>query len=185
MSLIPARSILEGDGSGLTGREFVRSDKGASRTCIISKLRGVRHGRVFVVTVGLAGDDLPITVAPEPGVGDVIMRLQILTEDGFGFVRVVTQNGRVANDPADDVLDLDGAGISRRQRGDVGDEFGFIERPPLFVGESAIVGEIFFPGRLVSGDDRVVKFLGAMDELGFRDRCVGGNHGSRKDEITK
>src|SRR5207253_7620082 len=96
------------------------------------------------------------------------------TEDGFGFVVVVAQNGGVANYPADDVVDLDGARISGRERGDVGDEFGFIEGAALFVGESAIVREIFFPRGLVSGNNRVVEFLRPPDELLLRDGRVGG-----------
>src|SRR5205807_2526123 len=107
MSLIPARSILDGDGSGLSGREFVTTDKIVKFFSV-----GFADRRVFIIAVGLAGDDLPIAIAPQPGVGDVITRLQVLTEDGFGFVGVVSQNSRVANDPADDVFDLNGAGIS-------------------------------------------------------------------------
>src|SRR5438876_2563972 len=109
MSLIPARSILGGDGPRLTGREFVLSN-------VVGKFLFVSFAdrRVFIITVGLAGDDLPFAVAPQPGVGDVVTRLQVLTEDGFGFVGVVTQHRRVANDPADDVVDLAGAGISFR-----------------------------------------------------------------------
>src|SRR5207253_7598416 len=100
------------------------------------------------------------------------------TEDGFGFVGVVTQNGRVANDPADDFVDLDGAGVSRRERGDVGDQFGLIESAAFLVGEGAIVSEIFFPRRLVSGNNRVVECWRSPDELSFRDWRVGGERGS-------
>src|SRR5438067_56445 len=112
MSLIPARSIFDGDRSGLAGRELIFPD-------VVGKFRfiGFADRWVFVITVGLAGDDLPVAVPMEPGVGDVITRLQVLTEDGFGFVGVVAQNRGVANDPANDVVDLDGAGISGRERG--------------------------------------------------------------------
>ena len=135
--------------------------------------------------MGLAGDDLPLVVAAQPGVGDVITRFHVLTEDGFGFVGAVTQNGGVANDPADDVVDLNRAGISRWQRSDVGHEFLFIERAPFLVGESAIVGEIFFSRRLVSRNNRVVEFLGAPDEFVLSNRRIGGERGHHQVEITK
>src|SRR5437762_13232955 len=143
---------------------------------------GFADRRVFVITVGLAGDDLPVAVPTEPSVGHVITRLQVLTEDGFGFISVVAQNRSVANDPADNVVDLDGARISGRERGDVGDEFGFIEGTALFVGESGIVCEIFFPRGLVSGNNRVVEFLRSPDELGFRDGQVGGTEEDREQQ---
>src|SRR4029077_20833736 len=83
------------DRSNLTGREFVRADE-------VSKLLfvGFAHGRVFIITVGPAGDDLPFAVAPQPGIGGVITRGLLLTEDDFGFVQVVAQHGRVADDLA-------------------------------------------------------------------------------------
>src|SRR5207302_11445309 len=104
MSLIPARSIVDCDRSGLAGRELIFPD-------VVGKFLfvGFADRRVFVITVGLAGDDLPVAVPTEPSVGHVITRLQVLTEDGFGFISVVAQNRSVANDPADDVVDLDRA----------------------------------------------------------------------------
>jgi hypothetical protein len=54
------------------------------------------------------------------------------------------------------------------------DQLRDYESASFFVGESAIVGEIFFPRSLVSGNNRVVKLLGAPDEVGFRDRRLGG-----------
>jgi hypothetical protein len=68
----------------------------------------------------LARDDLPIAVALQPGVSDVITRFQVLAEDRLGLVRVVTEYGRVANDPALGVYDFDGSRITSRQRGEVG-----------------------------------------------------------------
>ena len=38
----------------------------------------------------LTGNDLPIAIAFQPGVSDVIVRFQILAEDCLGLVRVVT-----------------------------------------------------------------------------------------------
>ena len=57
----------------------------------------------------LTGDDLPIAVALKPGVSDVITRFQILAEDCISLVGVVTENRGVFNDPALNLLDLDGS----------------------------------------------------------------------------
>jgi hypothetical protein len=69
----------------LTGRERVGAD-------VVSELSrvGLSHRRVFVVTVCLAGNDLPITVALQPGVGNMITRRQILAEDNLSLVGIVT-----------------------------------------------------------------------------------------------
>src|SRR5207249_9177248 len=146
------------DGSRLSRRQFVG-------TVVVSKLFriGFSHGGIFVVAMCLAGDDLPIAVALEPGVSDVITRLQVLAEDRLGLVSVVTEYGGVANNPALGVLDLNRSGIPRRHRGDVGDQFRFVEKASLLVGEDAVVGEVFFPRRLIAGNDGVVEFLSAMD----------------------
>ena len=129
---------------------------------------------VFVITVCLAGDDLPFAVAPQPGVGDVITRRQILAEDGFGFVGVVAQNSGVTDDPALDLVDLDGAGISGRHRRDVGNQFGFIERAAFLVGEDAVVGKIFFPRSLITRHDGVVQLLRPTNEFVLGDRYISG-----------
>ncbi len=93
----------------------------------------------------LARDDLPIAVALQPGVSDVITRFQVLAEDRLRLVRVVTEYSRVANDPALGVYDFDGSRITGRQRGDVGYQFWFIEDAAFFVGKDAVVGEVFLP----------------------------------------
>ena len=110
-----------------------------------------------------------------------------MAEDGFGFIGVVAQNAGVADDSALDVVDLDGAGISRRHWCDVGNEFGFIEGPAFLVGEDAVVSEIFFPRRLVAGHDGVVKLLGATDEFVPGDRyiCAAGERGYEDDDEQK
>src|SRR5206468_10708583 len=96
------------DGSGLPGREFIRPD-------IVSKFFriGCSDGRIFIVAMCLAGDDLPIVVALKPCVGDVIPRFQVLAEDRLGLVRVITQYCCVPNDPALGVPTLERSGISR------------------------------------------------------------------------
>ena len=68
----------------MAGRELIFPD-------VVGKFLvvGFADRWIFVITVGLAGDDLPFSIAPQPSVGDVITRLQVLTEDGFGFVGVV------------------------------------------------------------------------------------------------
>jgi hypothetical protein len=101
--------------------------------------------------MGLAGDDLPITVSLQPRVGDVVTRRQVLAEYRLRLVGIITKYGGVADNPALDVADFDCAGITSRQRSDVSDEPGFIERPAFLVGEDAVVGEYFFQGAWFAG----------------------------------
>ena len=121
----------------------------------------------------LAGNDLPIAVALQPRVSDVITRFQVLAEDRLGLVSVVTQNGSVADNPALSVLDLDGSRISGRQRRDVGDQFWFVENAAFLVGEDAVVGEVLFPRRLVAWNDSVIKLLGPTDQFVLRNWNIG------------
>jgi len=116
----------------------------------------------------LAGDDLPIAVALQPGVSDVITRFQVLAEDRLGLVSVVTEDGSVTDNPALGVLDLDGSRISGRQRRDVADQFWFVENAAFLVGEDAVVGEVLFPRRLVAWNDSVVKLLSPTDQFVLR-----------------
>src|SRR5207247_10735912 len=116
----------------------------------------------------LTGDDLPIAVALKPRVSDVITRFQILPEDRLGLVSVVTEYCGVPNDPALNVLNLNRSGVSGWQWCDVGDQFWFVENASFFVGEDAVVGEIFFPRRLVARHHRIVKLLSASDQVVLR-----------------
>src|SRR6187397_3164165 len=109
----------------------------------------------------LTGDDLPITVALKPGVSDVITRFQVLAEDRLALVGIVTEYRGVPDDPALSVLDLNRPGISGRQRCDVGDQLRFVENSTFFISEDAVVGERFFPRRLITGHQRIVKLLSA------------------------
>src|SRR6476469_472761 len=113
----------------------------------------------------LTGNDLPIAIALKPGVSDVITCFQILAKDGLGLVSVVTEYRGVPNDPALSVLNLNRSGISRRQRCDVGDQLWLVENVAFFVGEDAVVGEMFFPGPLIAGHQRIVKLLSASDQF--------------------
>ena len=122
----------------------------------------------------LTGDDLPIAVALKPRVSDVITRFQILTEDRLGLVRVVTEYRGIPNDPALSVFDLNRSGISGWQRCDVGDQLRLVENASFFVGEDAVVGEMFFPRRLIAGHQRIVKLLSASDQFVLRDGNICG-----------
>ena len=153
----------------MTRREFVGADE-------VGKLFrvGFSDRRIFIVTMCLTGDDLPIAVALKPRVSDVITRFQILAEDGLGLVSVVTEYRGVPNDPALSVLNLNRSGISGRQRCDVGDQFRFIEKASFLVGENTVVGEIFFPRRLIAGYQGIVKLLSASDQFVLRNRNICG-----------
>ena len=131
----------------------------------------------------LAGDDLPIAVALQPGVSDVITRLQALAEHRLRLVSVVTEYGGVADNSALGVLDLNRSGIPGWHRVDVGDQFWFIENAPLLVGEDAVFGEVFFPRRLIAGSGGVVEFLSATDQFVLSDgniRGAGEGYGEKR-----
>jgi hypothetical protein len=126
---------------------------------------GFSYRRIFIVTMCLTGNDLPIAVALKPRVSDVIARFQILAEDRLGLVGVVTEYCSVPNNSALSVLNLNRSGISGRQRCDVGDQLRLVENSSFFVGEDAVVGEMFFPRRLITGHQRIVKLLSASDQF--------------------
>jgi hypothetical protein len=153
----------------LPWRQFVRPD-------VVSKLFwiGFSYGRVFVVAMCLARDDLPIAVALQPGVSDVITRFEVLTEDRLGLVGIVTEYGDVADNPALRVLDLNGSRLPGRQTGNVGDQVWLVENASFLVGEDAVVGEVFFPRRLITGSDGVVKLLSATGQFVLRNRNIRG-----------
>ena len=157
------------DGPRLPGGQFVRAD-------VVSKLFwiGLSNGWIFIIAMCLTGDDLPIAVALQLGVSDVITRFQVLAEDRLGLVGVVTEYGSVADNPALHVRDLNCSRIPGRQRGDVGDQFRFVENASFLVGEDAVISEIFFPRRLITGNDSVVKLLSVMDQLVLRNWNIRG-----------
>ena len=74
--------------SRLARRQFVNA-------CEIGKPFRIAFAdcRIFVIPEGLRSDDLPDSIAPQPGVGLVVTGFEVLSENGFGFVSVVTQDG--------------------------------------------------------------------------------------------
>src|SRR5262249_28878918 len=152
---------------------------------------GFSDRRVFIVTMCLTGDDLPIAVALKPRVSDVIARFEILTEDCLALGRVITEHGSVPNDPAVNVMDLDRSGVSSRQRCEVGDQLWLSEKASFLVGKHAIVCEMFSPRGLVAGHQRIVQLLSASDQFvlcngnvfSADDRCSG--HKTNERELHK
>jgi hypothetical protein len=94
----------------LARRQFVRADEVGELFRV-----GFSNSRIFIVTMCLTGDDLPIAIALKPRISDVITRFQILAEDGLGLVRIVTEYRGVPNDPALSVLNFNRSGISNRE----------------------------------------------------------------------
>src|SRR5439155_25967278 len=76
--------------------------------------------------------------------------------------------------PALGVLDFNRSRIAGRHRIDVGDQFWFVENPPFLIGKDAVIGEVFFPWRLIAGNEGVVKLLGATDQFVLRNRNIRG-----------
>ena len=64
------------------GRQLVRTDVGSELFRV-----GFPNGRIVVVAMCLAGNDLPIAVALQPGVSDVITRFQVLAKYRLGLQR--------------------------------------------------------------------------------------------------
>ena len=122
----------------------------------------------------LIGDDLPIAVALKPRVSDMVTRFQILTEDRFCLVRVVTEYRSIPNNAALSVLDLNRSRASGWERCDVGDQLCFVEKASFVIGERAVVGEMFFPRRLIAGYQGIVQLLSPSDQFLLRDRNICG-----------
>jgi len=122
----------------------------------------------------LTGDDLPITVALKPGVSDVITRFQVLAEDRLALVSIVTEYRGVPNDPALNVLDLIvpeypvGSGVTSAT------SFGLSKTRPFSSAKDTVVGEIFFPRRLIAGHNRIVKLLSVSDQFVLRNGNICG-----------
>src|SRR6266511_3807232 len=76
---------LGGNGSGLSGCQLVGANK-------VRKLFwvGLADCWIFVIAHGLTGHDLPRAVTPQPGVSAVIASSEILAEDRFGLIEIVT-----------------------------------------------------------------------------------------------
>src|SRR5438132_13265778 len=89
----------------------------------------------------LAGGDLPITVAPQPGVGNMITRAQLLAKNRLRVVSVVAKNGRVIVNTTLDLIEVDRAGISSLRRRDIRNQLGLILTTTIFIVVSGIIGE--------------------------------------------
>src|SRR5205823_3819707 len=92
----------------------------------------------------------------------------------LGLVSIVTEYGSVADDPALRVRDVNGSRISGRQPGDVGDQFWLVENAAFLVSVDAVVGEVFFPRRLIPRTDGIVKLLSATDLFILRNGNIPG-----------
>ena len=149
--------------------QFVRADE-------VGKLFriGFSYRRIFIVTMCLAGNDLPIAVALKPGVSDVITRFQILAEDCLGLVRIVTEYRCVPNDAAMSIFNSNRSRVTGREGGDVGDQLRFIEKASFLVSEHAVVGEMFLPRSLIAGYQGIVELLRASDQFFLGNRYVSG-----------
>src|SRR5258708_25728929 len=71
----------------------------------------------------LAGDDLPIAVPPQPGIGYMITGAQVLAKDRLRLVSIVTKDGHVIVNPTLHLFDFDRTGIPRWHRRDIPTSF--------------------------------------------------------------
>src|SRR6266567_2987697 len=76
---------LGGNGFGFSGRQLVGANK-------VRKLFwvGPADCGIFVMAHGLTGHDLPRAVTSQPGVSAVIASSEILAENRFGLIEIVT-----------------------------------------------------------------------------------------------
>src|SRR5947208_1484561 len=126
----------------------------------------------------LAGDDLPIPVASQPGIGNMITRAQILAKDCLSLVSVVTKNRHVIVNPTLYMLEFDRTGISGWQRRDIRNQLELIHGASFFIRENGIVGEILLPGSLVAGNYGVVQLLRSPNQFVLTNGCVSLSSGS-------
>src|SRR5437899_4684590 len=122
--------------------------------------------------MGLAGDDLPIAVPPQPGIHNMIARAQILAKDRLRLVSIVTKDGHVIVNPTLHLFDFDRTGISCWHRRDIRNELALIHGTSFFIGKNGIVGEILLPRSLIARNDGVVQLLGSSDQFGLANGCV-------------
>src|SRR5205823_14787173 len=110
--------------------------------------------------MGLAGDDLPIAVPPQPRIHNMITRAQFLAKDRLLLVSIVTKDGDVIVNPTLHLFDLDRTGISRWHRRDIRNELRLVHGPSLFVSKDGIFGEIFLRRSLLPTHDGVLQLPG-------------------------
>src|SRR5438477_11795537 len=91
------------------------------------------NGRIFIITMRLAGDDLPIPVASQPGIGNMITRSQLLAKDCLSLVSVVINNRHAIVNPTLYMLEFDRTGISGWQRRDIRNQLELIHVAAVFI----------------------------------------------------
>src|SRR4029077_11203774 len=134
-------------------------------------------GRIFIITMRLAGDDLPIAVPPQPGIGYMITGAQALTKDRLLLVSIVTKDCDVIVNPTLHVFDFDRTGISRWHRRDIRNKLRLVHGASFFISKNGIVGEILLPRNLIAGNHGVVQLLGSPDQFGLGNGCVSLRRG--------
>ena len=122
--------------------------------------------------MGLAGDDLPIAVPPQPGIGYMITGAHILVKDRLRLVSIVTKDGHVIVNPTLHLFDFDRTGIPRRHRRDIRNKLRLIHGASFFIRKNAIVGEILLPRNLIAGNHGVVQLLSSPDQFVLGNGCV-------------
>ncbi len=166
---------LGGNDSGLSGCQLVGANK-------VRKLFWVALADcgIFVIAHGLSGHDLPRAVTSQPSVSAVITSSEILAENRFGLIEIVTQDRGVPMDDALHFSDLDRARIAAWQWCDVGNQRGLVQGASFFIGKDAIISEIFFPWLCVAWDNGIEQLLGAANKFILRNRivCHGGSRGN-------
>src|SRR6266516_4004882 len=128
------------DDSGLSGCQLV----GTNKVCKFFWI-GLTDRGIFIIAHSLTGDDLPRTITLQPGVGAVIASGEILAENRFRLIKIVTQDRGIAMDDALRFGDLDRARITAWQWCDVGDQRCLVQGASFFIGKDAVIREIFFP----------------------------------------
>src|SRR5262249_55921195 len=96
----PGALRIQGAALRGNGHDVSRSELVSSNEVSISRRVGLRRRGILVITKNLAGDDLPVAISQQPGVGSVISGLELLPEDDFGFVHVIAQDGGVGENAA-------------------------------------------------------------------------------------
>src|SRR6478736_10151550 len=115
----------------------------------------------------LAGDDLPIAVAPQPGIDNMITRLQILDKNRLRLVSVITKDGHVIVNSTLYLFDFDRTGISRWHRRDIRNKLRLVHGASFFISKNGIFGEILLPRNLIADNHGVVQLLSSPDQFGL------------------
>src|SRR5262249_35132242 len=100
----------------LSSCKFVGSHK-------VAQLAGIdlTSRRIFVIAEHLARGDLPDVVASQPGISHMITCTETLSEDGFGFIDIITQDRSISVNQTLGFGDGNLPGIAVRERSDISD----------------------------------------------------------------